>query len=237
MTVIRVIDIETTGIDAAEHRVCEVGWCDLTAHGEVLLGESVLINPERPIPPEASAVHHLIDADVAEAQTWPAFCQSHRRVAEVELQALAAHNAKFEQSYCAALAPSEMPWICTYKCALRLWPDAPSHSNQALRYWRNPAGLARLIADRAHRALPDAYVTAFLLRDMLQMDGVTVEKMIEWSSQPALQVTCHIGKNRGRKWSEIDSGFLRWLLDKDFDEDVLFTAQTELRRREEGAAA
>jgi hypothetical protein len=26
------------------------------------------------------------------------------------------------------------PWICTYKCALRVWPDLDGHSNQELRY-------------------------------------------------------------------------------------------------------
>src|SRR5262245_25865334 len=29
----------------------------------------------------------------------------------------------------------EVPWLCTYKSALRAWPDAPRHSNSVLRYW------------------------------------------------------------------------------------------------------
>jgi exodeoxyribonuclease X len=26
------------------------------------------------------------------------------------------------------------PWICSYKCALRVWPELDGHSNQELRY-------------------------------------------------------------------------------------------------------
>jgi len=112
----------------------------------------------------------------------------------------------------------------------RLWPEAPSHSNQALRYWRRPIGLDRAVAPSGHRAYQDAYVTAFLLRDLLSL--ASLEDLIEWSSEPALQVRCHIGKWRGTPWSEVDDGFLHWILGKDFDEDVVFTVKHELDRRE-----
>ena len=51
------------------------------------------------------------------------------------------------------------PAICTYKAALRLWPEAPGYSNQVLRYWLRPKDLNPAVASGAHRALPDAYVT------------------------------------------------------------------------------
>ena len=52
---------------------------------------------------------------------------------------------------------------------LRAWPDAPGHSNQVLRYWRQVDRNAYpRIPREAHRALPDAIVTAFLLRDLLE---------------------------------------------------------------------
>lgn len=126
-------------------------------------------------------------------------------------------------------------WICTFKCALRLWPDAPSHSNQALRYWLDPVGLDRAIASRSHRALPDAYVTAFLLREMLR--EATVEQLVAWTREPALLTKIAFGKHRGKRWAEVDAGFLRWILTKDFDEDVLLTARAELARRETADAA
>ena len=244
MTAIRVVDLETTGLDPVDHRVIEIGWCDLVTDRVGRAGDPIdwlvserhhgnmLVNPGRPIPPESSAVHHLIDADVRKAGTWrDAAAISFADMTESHpIVAFCAHNIKFERQWCTDDLIGTRPWICTYKCALRLWPDAPSHSNQALRYWRNPTGLDRNIASVAHRAWPDAYVTAFLLRDMLNA-GTSVETLVEWSSQPALTVRCHVGKFRGQPWADVEIGFLRWMLDKDFDEDTLFSVRHEIEKR------
>jgi exodeoxyribonuclease X len=241
---IRVVDLETTGDAPPDHAVCEIGWCDVKSTRqdlierpsgwEVGLPLAQLINPRRSIPPETAAIHHIIDEDVAGSPTWdqvashvldPAYA-----LGEEPIGAFCAHSIKFERRFISDEAIRGLPWIDTYKCALRLWPDAPSHSNQTLRYWRKPIGLDRDLARLAHRAGPDAYVSAFHLRDLL--DLAEVPDLIKWSNEPALQVTCHIGKQRGMKWRDVDVGFLYWLLDKDFDEDVLFTARTEIERRE-----
>lgn len=239
---IRVLDLETTGFTPPEHAVCEIGWADLRTESRDLAGaptgwevtESTgekYVNPGRPIPPESSAIHHILDEDVANADPWDVVWPSVLFSGDMDCVAYAAHNAKFERQWITDEITSGRPWICTYKCALRLWSDAPGHSNQCLRYWRKPAGLYRWAVENAHRAGDDAYVTAFLLRDMLQ--EATVAQLVQWSSEPALQVRCHIGSWRGRLWSEVDTGFLHWLLARDFDEDIHFTARhhLELRRR------
>lgn len=237
---IRVIDLETTGEAPPEHGVCEIGWCDVASTKldlaldpcgwEVGLPEAVLVNPGRPMPPETAAVHHIIDEDVADAPRWEEVWPAIIRPGDDVIAAFAAHSAKFERKFISDEMTAGAHWICTYKCGLRLWPDAPLHSNQGLRYWRKPTGLNRDLARLAHRAGPDAYVTAFHVRDLLEM--ASLADLVRWSNEPALQVVCHIGKQRGMKWREVDIGFLYWLLDKDFDEDVLFTARTEIERRE-----
>jgi exodeoxyribonuclease X len=244
---IRVIDIETTGTEPDTAAICEVGWCDVVSteiQEDFLEGEkrpggwiveaphSVLINPGHPIPPEVSAIHHIIDQDVVGAVQFREVIAAIFQTDGVD--GFAAHNAKFERAFIPDEVTGGKPWVCTYKCALRLWKDAPSHSNQALRYWRMPDGLDRAVANVAHRAGPDAYVTAFHLRDMLN-GGALVEHLIKRSSQPALLIKCHIGKERGKLWSEVDTGFLRWLLDKDFDEDVMFTARHWLEEHAKAA--
>lgn len=237
---IRVIDIETSGMEPPAAAICEIGWCDVVSATEadghpsgwtVHMPDSFLVNPGHSIPPDVSAVHHIIDEDVAGAPIQESILAV---VSDPSVEVLCAHNARFERLFITDQMTGGKPWICSYKCALRLWKDAPSHSNQALRYWRKPEGLDRAIANVAHRAGPDAYVTAFLLRDMLN-GGAAVEHMIKRSEQPALQVRCHIGKERGKLWSEIDPGFLKWLLDKDFDEDVKFTARYWLDERAKGS--
>jgi len=83
---------------------------------EVPNRQSTLVRPGIPIPPEASAVHHLIDEDLADAPPLMNAIHLFRGA-----DAYVAHNADFEQSF---LGPrlGEATWVCTYKCALRIWP-------------------------------------------------------------------------------------------------------------------
>ena len=61
-----VLDTETTGL-GDDARIVDIGVVD-AATGIVLL--STLVNPGRPIPAEATAVHHIADADVVDAPSW-----------------------------------------------------------------------------------------------------------------------------------------------------------------------
>lgn len=139
---VRVIDLETAGNGPFD--VCEIGWQDVGQTEEAVWSLSDehgarFVNPGRPISPETMAVHHIIDAYVADAPLW-------KTVAPEVLQlpdgvvALAAHRAAFEQRYCTPRLTGGAPWICTWKCALRLWPQLQSFSNQMLRYQRKPMG-------------------------------------------------------------------------------------------------
>lgn len=116
-----------------------------------------LVNPGRSIPSEASAVHHLVDVDVASAESFDAVWKNY--VVEPPVY-YAAHSCDFERGF--ILTPSGAQWICLYKCVLRAWPDAPGHGNQILRYWiglDSIDGFDRKTAAQAHRAEADAYVT------------------------------------------------------------------------------
>jgi exodeoxyribonuclease X len=178
------------------------------------------------------AVHHIMDADVASSPYW-------RDVAPIVLKpadgtvALAAHRASFEQRFCSPELSGGARWICTWKCALRLWPESPGFSNQVLRYWRMPAGLKRETGLPVHRAMPDAYVTAHHLRDML--NAVTVDQLLEWSSLPELLPRVPSGPERGRAWAELDEVALT-RLEADRDQDVRYSAGME-RLRRAGASA
>lgn len=228
---IRVVDLETTGSRPPAHGVCEVGWQDviLTEAGrwQVEGGNgAVLVNPCRPIPAVTQAVHHIIDEDVVDAPPWSDVAPGVLR--DTGALALAAHRASFEQRFCTPPLTGGVRWICTWKCALRLWPDSPSFSNQVLRYWRKPVGLDRARGLPVHRAYPDAYVTAHHLRDMLA--AAPVEQLIAWSDLPGLLPRVPYGPDRGTAWSELDDEVLTRLAG-DRDQDVRFSAAQELERR------
>src|SRR5579862_8797310 len=175
MTTIRCIDFESTGLppDAA---VCEIGWCDVvTGDGPARIDwiVSLLVDPGRPMPIEAMAVHHITDADVAGRHDATEIIRRLTLVANdvipfgsgigVRPDIFCAHNAKFERAF---FDGDGKPWICTYKCALRVWPESPIHSNQGLRYFLG-LNLDPDLAMPPHRAGPDAYVTAHILQRLL----------------------------------------------------------------------
>ena len=229
---IRVIDLETTGNRPPAHGVCEIGWQDvvLDADGRWAVNDErgqILINPGRLIPAVTMAIHHIIDADVTDAPFWPDTAPGVLRP-EGGVLALAAHRAAFEQRFCTPALSGGARWICTWKCALRLWPGSPGFSNQVLRYWRMPEGLDRAIGLPVHRAMPDAYVTAHHLRDML--NEASVEQLIAWSALPGLLPRVPAGPERGREWRELDGDTLRRFV-ADRDEDVRYSAGVELERR------
>lgn len=64
-----VIDTETTGVDPQTDRVIELGAAWLRG-GEITDTRRMLINPERPIPQEASRIHHIYDEHVRTAPTF-----------------------------------------------------------------------------------------------------------------------------------------------------------------------
>jgi exodeoxyribonuclease X len=242
--VLRVIDLETTGQGFSDGGVVEIGWQDLSVNADpkrpnawALHGPpgSLLVNPGNPISPETSAIHHIIDDDVVAAPDWRIAAEKILRGGNGgRIIALAAHRASFEQRWCLPALTGGVPWVCTYKCALRLWPDAPTHSNQGLRYWRRPAGLQRAISLPAHRAGPDAYVTAHHLRDMLAL--TTVEQLLAWSAEPALLPRVPFGAQRGKPWQELSETALERILagDSGNNPDLLFSARTERQRRAGG---
>ena len=223
MRSIRVIDLETTGLHA-DDEVVEVGAIDLNCDaGEISIVGAQMVRPRKPIPPEASAVHHITDVDVAAAPSWEEIWPQIFN-ANGDVIAFAAHNASFEHQWIAGNILGGVPLICSYKAALRIWPHAPGHSNQVLRYWlKLPLEPER--AFPAHRALPDAYVTAHLLR--LQLNSASLDDLITWSQQPALLTNVTFGKHRGLQWTDVPDGYLDWIIASGgFDENVMYTAKT-----------
>lgn len=229
MTVLRVIDFETSGMEPPAAQVVEVGYCDLTRNDDGVwsVGQPVSwLCGVSAMPPEVRAVHHITLAEVAGLAPFdPA------SVVAPHCAAVVAHNWSFEAAF---LGDQQTPAICTLKAALRVWPDAPSHSNTVLRYWLEDQGLLSLDHDTAmppHRAGPDAYVTAHILKALLAA-GATGREMIAWTQEPRLLPTCPIGKFRGQKWADVEAGFLNWMLAQaSMEEDLKWNARRELERR------
>jgi exodeoxyribonuclease X len=236
MPLIRVIDFETTGLKPPEAAICEIGWTDILLDTD-LAGQtdwtingpqSMYVNPGHPIPPEARGIHHICDRTVADSSPPSTGLQL---LTQGSPEVFAAHNAPYDRQF---FGGGDTPWICTRKVAMRLWPDAPNHQNQTLRYWLDIDGQYHFMPDRAqpsHRAGPDTYVTAHLI--LKALEATTISQMVEWTNQPSLLPgAIQFGKHRGTPWSKVVPSYLDWIVKQnDMDADVKFTARHWLNRR------
>lgn len=223
----RVIDYETTGTPEDEGaEIIEFGRIDVCLDTRrISNGWRSFACPRGPIPAVTKAVHHITEADVRDApqarDLWETF---YHDCGQGDI--LVAHNAKFEQHFHDG---DGRPWIDTYKVARVVWPDAPTHSNQGLRYWLN-IGLDRYLAEPPHRALPDAYVTAHIFVRLLDLK--TIDEMIHISKYPALLKIMNFGKHKGMTFEAAPLDYLEWIRDKsDMDEDTKFTARYWVAKR------
>lgn len=227
LTLIRVIDTETTGIEDPAEMV-EIGWTDVRLFPEgwqIERGpESVLVNPGMAISFPAMAVHHISEDECR----FGADPDEIRRDIGHGADILCSHKWAFDSRF----LRTQLPYICTFKAARVAWPDLQSHSNGSIRY---ELGLVPHHDERAqpsHRAGPDTWVTAHILLKLLETH--TVEQLLDISANPIRLLRFPGGnKHRGKFFSDIarqDPSYLQWVIDKsEFSEDVKFSAAAALR--------
>ncbi len=209
-----VLDTETTGFDHVMDKVIEVAGVHMTIKGGIQHHGSNLVNPGRPIPANATEIHGLRDEDVASAGSLD---EALAKIQERPFDVWAAHNATFDFGF---LPPGNTPVVCTLVLARRLWPELTQHSNQSLRaHWNLESPEAEGLP--AHRAEPDALVTAALLRHELKVmqdqfpEITTLGAFLDWMNTPFLLPYCAIGnKYRGMPWSDVPKSYLTWMLEK-----------------------
>ena len=158
------VDLETTGGNAAFHRITEIGIVRVR-DDRVVEEWSTLVNPECRIPPYIEAFTGITNAMVAAA---PRFAEIAALVlAKLRAPASAAagaaapvfvaHNARFDYAFLRTeFRRLELKFaakvLCTVKLSRRLFPQFPRHSLDAVMERHQLACSAR------HRALGDARV-------------------------------------------------------------------------------
>ncbi|GAA0682140.1 exonuclease domain-containing protein [Marinobacterium maritimum] len=189
-----VFDTETTGLDLRRgDKIISLAACRIL-NGRLLADDAFdqRVNPQRPIPPESTAIHHLTDADVAQSPPIEVVLPRFRHY--VGNGVLVAHNAVFDLL---ALQLSEsgensvftMPVLDTLLLSRAIDPSLEGHGLDALaeRFELSfPPGTR-------HTALGDARVTAELLlvllprlasRGVLTLgDALALQRKIEQEQQ------------------------------------------------------
>jgi DNA polymerase-3 subunit epsilon len=158
------VDLETTGGNAAHHRITEIGI--VRVHRDAVVEEwSTLVNPDCVIPPYIQSFTGITNEMVQGAPRFAEIarivleklCAATDPVAGTERPVFAAHNARFDYSFLRAEfrragIPFSASVLCTVKLSRRLFPEHPRHSLDAVMERHE------LICSARHRALGDARV-------------------------------------------------------------------------------
>ena len=161
MTVVAVIDFETTGLSPAlGDRATEIAIV-LLERDQVVDRYQSLMNAGVRISPFIEAYTGISNEMIATApRASQVMAEAARFVAG---RPMAAHNASFDRRFWAAELqqidqPSPQLFACTLLLSRRLYPQAPNYRLGSLAAFHSIAS-----SGRAHRALADAEVAAALL--------------------------------------------------------------------------
>ncbi|MDN3508234.1 MAG: DUF3820 family protein [Simkaniaceae bacterium] len=224
-------DCEATGLDVEKDRIIEVAAIVFTFDGEIASFET-LVDPEMAIPPESTKIHNITDDMVKGkpkiGEVLPAL------LALVEKHPVVGHSigydidlVKEECKRCnITTSLGQKPIVDTLRLA-RLYGETPVNSLQKLREHFN------IPMDIAHRAMGDVLVNISVFK-YLSKQFTTLEKLLERMKKPIPLKVMPLGKHRGRPFNEIPVQYLSWAARQDFDDDLIFSLRSELKKRNQG---
>ena len=239
-------DLETTGMNITHDRIVELSFLKLMPDGSTV-EKTRRINPGMPIPAEATAVHHITDADVANE---PTFAQIAKSLAECLRGCdFAGFNSNrfdlplLDQEFVRAGVDFDFG-ACRFIDVQTIYHKRePRTLTAAYRYY-----CGRNLED-AHSAMADTRATYEVL--MAQMDHYgdlpdDVEHLAEYASQNRNvdfmgrliydDNGCEVinfGKYKGQKAEDVlrrDPGYYSWIMGGDFTNNTK-QAFTRIRLR------
>jgi len=242
------IDVETTGTDPHSDRIVELSVLKVHPDGREEY-KSHRVNPSVPIPVEATAVHHITDADVAEEPAFRQYAKSVRdflegcdiagfNVIKFDLPCLEAEFARAGVEFSRKDRHLVDSMVIFHQRERRDLEAA----------YRKYCGGREM--ENAHCAKEDVKAAAQVLDGQLEMYGdlprdvaglgglcyAVAENFIDAEGKFAWvdgEAVCTFSRdNKGRRLEDIateNPGFLKWILEKDFSPEVKDIAAKALR--------
>jgi len=225
------IDCETTGLDVNQDRIIEVAVIKFNLDG-VLDQFETLIDPQVEIPKSSTEIHNITQEMV----------QGKPKIEEVIPQILqmvgrhiiVGHGVKFDVDMIANAADRagitttirNNLLIDTLRLA-RMYGESPTNSLEQLRKHFN------IEAEGAHRAMSDVIVNIDVFK-YLSKKFKSTSQIFDALSKPILLKNMPLGKHKGRAMKDIPIDYLVWASHKDFDQDLIFSLRTEIKKRKKG---
>jgi DNA polymerase-3 subunit epsilon len=251
------LDLETTGLDPRNDRIVEISAMKVfPPRPDGTVPEPVVrtkrIHPGIPIPPGATRIHGITDADVANAPPFAAYARSLFEFLEgcdfagfgvrrYDLPLLAAEferaNLAFDYRARACIdgkeifhhkEPRDLTAAYALYCGGRL---ESAHSAEADMLAAREVILAQL---ERYEDLPrDVAALAKIGVRETDPDCLDSEGRLRWVSE---EVVINFGKSRGRTLRELTldrdgRGLLYWILDRDFSDEVKLVVRGALDGR------
>lgn len=198
-------DTETTGIRTDKDKIIELAAFDPVENRTFCQ----LINPGVPIPPEATAIHHISNEMVANEKSFREIAELFVEFCPPNSVLIAHNNDAFDKPFIesefkrAGLHFPFVNFIDTLKWSRRYRNDLPRHTLQSLRE------VYGFPANQAHRALDDVIVLHQVFSEMI--DDLSMEQVIQLLARPQVLDRMPFGKHQGKQLAEIPKNYVAWL--------------------------
>ncbi len=226
------LDCETTGLASESDQIIEIALVRFTFETTIDSFET-LIDPQITINPESIAIHHITDEMV---KGKPKIQEVMPKIIEfIGKDIIVGHGINNDIAFiCAAAKQHQIPcrlhahpFIDTLRLA-RLYGESPTNSLEKLRQHFNIA------EEGAHRAMSDVIVNIEVFK-YLSLRYKTTEDLMHRLKSPILLRAMPLGKHKGRPFPDIPVEYLRWAANQNFDQDLLFSIKSELKKRKKGS--
>jgi DNA polymerase III subunit epsilon len=232
-----ILDIESTGVNPRSDRIVELALVKLMPGGSQEI-HTFRVNPEMPIPPEVTAIHHITDQDVANAPTFKTLAPGLYKL--LDGCDLGGYNViRFDIPM---LIEEFLRASINFSMDTRRAIDA-----QRIYHKREPRDLKAALAFycdelylEGHSAEADALATlrvfegqfqryADLPRPIDELDRYCTLREPTWADRDGKlkwvngAITINFGRKKGELLSALaktDPNFLRWILKGDFASDT-----------------
>lgn len=230
------LDTETTGLDKG--RLIELSYSDRSSK------TIITVRCKNPVPIELEAMAtHFIEENELEGLSLFRDNPEYRDIKDtIETSVVVAHNASFDIGVLIREGIHPFDFIDTNRVAKHLFPDAPTHKLQFLRFY---LGCRFAAKPQPHSAEGDVIVLKAVFEKLYQKcqqeyeeldtDLGVIEKMKYLSHTPALVPKVLFGMHYGKTFEQLrkaNTGYLIYLRDNPRDdEDLNFTVNYWLTKR------
>lgn len=221
------VDFETTGVTWPYHAV-EIAWVILDQSLNEISRSTSLIRPPIQIPPQASQIHGITDADVSDCPTLDEFIlEESGNPFDGHHIWFVGHNAPYDfrlfRPYCASARLG-----CTLSASRRAFRNLSNHKLSTIARHLNHRNTDE------HRALSDVLTAIAVLRGIRERERLNFVQLVDYCDPASAVGRMPFGKHKGLNLDEIPTDYLKWLGSRLEDDDVLGVAVRRiLANREE----